>query len=228
MNFKEEYKSAMNKISPDEQTALRIEQAVLQKAKPAKKKKPFYVYAGAFSGAAACIVGAILLINFNINKTTTNFMAGGAAENCASAYEKAESESAPQNLTASSSSAARDDILSADGVQDQTEDPAAPAENNDSFADVKNEGNIDMATEASANPGYTLEFQPDESVVVYDGKSKMKYVPDSSVVHYFQERQDLISAKTSDGKKVLIILESKYLYIFEDDLKTADVYKLSN
>ena len=59
MKFSEEYKSAMNKISPDEQTARRIENAVLErisvpeKAAPAKKKKPFYVYAGAFSGAAA-------------------------------------------------------------------------------------------------------------------------------------------------------------------------------
>ena len=224
MNFKEEYKSAMNKISPDEQTARRIEQAVLQKA-PSKKKKPFYVYAGAFSGAAACIVGAILLINFN-TITPKNLMTD-AAENCAGASAGAAPENSKMDLTASSSSAERDDILSADGVQDQIGELADPGEIFDSDVAAKNEGVLDMAPETSVNSSCTLEFQPDESVVVYDGEMKMKFVPDSTVARFSQEQQDLISAKTPDGKRVLIILENDYLYIFENDLKTADVYKLS-
>ncbi len=225
MNFKEEYKSAMNKISPDEQTARRIEQAVLQKsAKPSKKKKPFYVYAGAFSGAAACIAGAILLINFNINTSKYNMI--NAAENCAGASAGAAQEGSTMDLTASSSSAERDAILSADGVQDQIGQPAEPGAALDSSVNAKNEGSFDMA-ENHVNPNYTLEFQPDESVIVYDGEAKKRFIPDNTVSRDFQEQRDLISAETPDGKTVLIILESNYLYVFKNDLKTADVYKLS-
>lgn len=229
MNFKEEYKSAMNKISPDEQTAGRIEQAVLQKAaKPSKKKKPFYVYAGAFSGAAACIVGAILLINFNVNQSKNYMLDAGKNQAGASLCGTAKGENATPNLTASSSSTERDDILSAEGViRDQTEQPAAPGENFDSSVNAKNEGGFDTVPEASVNPSYTLEFQPDESVVVFDGEAKKRFIPDNTVTRYYQEQRDLISAKTSDGKTVLIIFENDYLYVFENDLKTADVYKLS-
>ena len=63
MKFSEEYKSAMNEISPDEQTARRIENAVLERISVPEKKKPFYVYAGALSGAAACI--AVLCVVFD-------------------------------------------------------------------------------------------------------------------------------------------------------------------
>lgn len=219
----------MNKISPDEQTAQRIEQAVLQKAaKPSKKKKPFYVYAGAFSGAAACIVGAILLINFNIN-TSKNHMINAAENHAgASVSETAESLNAPQDLTENYPGAANEGKHSADGAQDQALEPTAPMENFGNSANTKSEGGFDMAQEASVNPRYTLEFQPDKSIIVYNGKTEKKYIPYGSVERYSQEQQDLISAKTSDGKTVLIMLKNDYLYVFENDLKTAVCYKLSN
>lgn len=64
MNFKDEYKSEMNKISPDEQTARRVEQSVMNELsrKNVLRKRAVRVYIGAASGLAACALAAFIIL----------------------------------------------------------------------------------------------------------------------------------------------------------------------
>lgn len=241
MKFSEEYKSAMNKISPDEQTSRRIEQAVLErisvpeKTAPAKKKKPFYVYAGAFSGAAACIaVLCVVLINVNSGGFTNN--AGGMTLTTTSSFvNKAEevltdtTESAPTDITSETvdiaSSAPMDNASDKiNGYQSSAkgegmEMPAMPEDTvNESLASVPKD---------SAAQEYSITFLPNGGVVIEGSGVHADYRPDGTVTRFVKPQQDLSRAKTESGELYRVRLEGNYLYIFEDDLQTAECYKLA-
>lgn len=231
MKFSEKYKSAMNEISPDEQTARRIENAVLERISvPEKKKKPFYVYAGALSGAAACIaVLCVVLINVNggLVKNT-----GGMALAPSSSFTKAEemtAESAPPSITGDISNNETADMISTESTNDKInsfqsagsagfEAPAAPEDTvSENCATVPKDNEV-------FDEEYAIEFLEDGAVAV-EGSGVFR--PDNAVTHFTEPQQDLSKAKTKDGKIYHIRLESSFLYIFEDDLQTADCYKLA-
>lgn len=241
MKFSEEYKSAMNEISPDEQTARRIEQAVLErisspeKTAPAKKKKPFYVYAGAFSGAAACIaIACFVLVKVNSGSFTNN--TGGIALAPSSSFANKAEEG-----MADTAGGAPTDMTNeiADNVT------TAPIENkkDDFNAYQSSAGNADFETPAmpedtvSENLGsvpkdeaakeYAITFLPDGSVAIEGSGINAVFRPFDAVTHYTKPQQDLSKAKTKDGEIYHIRLESNFLYIFGDDLQTADCYKLA-
>lgn len=237
MKFSDEYKSAMNEISPDEQTARRIENAVMerisvpQKNAPAKKK-PFYVYAGALSGAAACIA-VLCVVLINVNKGGLENNAGGMTTAASSSFvNKSEemltdtAESAPPDMTNETadieSSAPKDnanDIIN--GYQSAgnagIETPALPE-------DTVTESCVSVSQDnAASSEEYAIEFLEDGAVAV-EGSGVFR--PDGAVTHFTEPQRDLSKAKTKDGEIYRIRLESNYLYIFGDDLQTADCYKL--
>ena len=234
MKFSEEYKSAMNEISPDEQTSRRIENAVMERISvPEKKKKPFYVYAGALSGAAACIaVLCVVLINVNSGGLENN--SGGIALAPSSNYaNKAEAsvadtaESAPTdttNVVAESSDAPTEnakDIVNeyqsaagSSGLEAPTTPAASDSENRSS------------QPQDTAVREYTITFLPGGAVVLEGDNFHAEFRSNSTVTRFVKPQQDLSRAKTVDGELYRIRLESNYLYIFEDDLQTAECYKL--
>lgn len=223
MKFSEEYKSAMNKISPDEQTARRIENAVLErisvpeKAAPAKKKKPFYVYAGAFSGAAACIaVLCVVLINVNNGGLANN--AGGMTVAASSSFvNKAE-----EILADTAESAPKDD---ANDIINEYQSAGNAGIEAPEAAGSENQASVPKDTAASVQE-YAIEFLEDGAVAVKGNGINAVFRPDGTVTHYANPQQDLSKAKTQNGEIYLVRLESNYLYIFEDDLQTAECYKL--
>ena len=229
MKFSEEYKSAMNEISPDEQTARRIENAVMERISvPEKKKKPFYLYAGAFSGAAACIA-VLCVVLINVNK--------GGFTNDVGGITLAPSNSFSTNAEVSMSCSTADNALT-DTTNETTDmEPTAPMEieKGDLNAYQSSAGNTGIeAPEAAGSENlasvpkdnavqeYAIEFLEDGSVVV-EGNGVFR--PDGTVTH-FTNPQDLSIAKTKDGEIYQIRLESNFLYIFGDDLQTAECYKL--
>lgn len=229
MKFSEEYKSAMNEISPDEQTARRIENAVMERISvPEKKKKPFYLYAGAFSGAAACIA-VLCVVLINVNK--------GGFTNDVGGITLAPSNSFSTNAEVSMSCSTADNALT-DTTNETTDmEPTAPMEieKGDLNAYQSSAGNAGVeAPEAAGSENlasvpkdnavqeYAIEFLEDGSVVV-EGNGVFR--PDGTVTH-FTNPQDLSIAKTKDGEIYQIRLESNFLYIFGDDLQTAECYKL--
>lgn len=231
MKFSEEYKSAMNEISPDEQTARRIENAVLERISvPEKKKKPFYVYAGALSGAAACIaVLCVVLINVNSGLVKNT---GGMALAPSSSFTKAEemtAESAPPSITDDISNNETADMISTESTNDKInsfqsagsagiESPGFPEDTvSENCATVPKDNEV-------FDEEYAIEFLEDGTVAV-EGSGVFR--PDNAVTHFTEPQQDLSKAKTKDGKIYHIRLESSFLYIFEDDLQTADCYKLA-
>lgn len=229
MKFSEEYKSAMNEISPDEQTARRIENAVMERISvPEKKKKPFYLYAGAFSGAAACIA-VLCVVLINVNK--------GGFTNDAGGITLAPSNSFSANAEASMSCSTADNALTETTNETTDMEPTAPMEieKGDLNAYQSSAGNTGIeAPEAAGSENlasvpkdnavqeYAIEFLEDGSVVV-EGNGVFR--PDGTVTH-FTNPQDLSIAKTKDGEIYQIRLESNFLYIFRDDLQTAECYKL--
>ena len=229
MKFSEEYKSAMNEISPDEQTARRIENAVMERISvPEKKKKPFYLYAGAFSGAAACIA-VLCVVLINVNK--------GGFINDAGGITLAPSNSFSANAEVSMSCSTADNALT-DTTNETTDmEPTAPMESakGDLNAYQSSAGiagieapeaagseNLASVPKDNAVQEYAIEFLEDGSVVV-EGNGVFR--PDGTVTH-FTNPQDLSIAKTKDGEIYQIRLESNFLYIFGDDLQTAECYKL--
>ena len=223
MKFSEEYKSAMNEISPDEQTARRIEQTVMErisvpeKAAPAKKKKPFYVYAGAFSGAAACIaVLCVVLINVNNGGLANN--AGGMTVAASSSFvNKAE-----EILADTAESAPKDD---ANDIINEYQSAGNAGIEAPEAAGSENQASVPKDTAASVQE-YAIEFLEDGAVAVKGNGINAVFRPDGAVTHFTKPQQDLSKAKTKDGEIYRIRLESNYLYIFEDDLQTAECYKL--
>ncbi len=234
MKFSEEYKSAMNEISPDEQTARRIENAVMERISvPEKKKKPFYLYAGAFSGAAACIA-VLCVVLINVNK--------GGFTNDAGGITLAPSNSFSGNAEASMSCSTADNALTETTNETTDMEPTAPMEieKGDLNAYQSSAGNTGIeAPEAAGSENlasvpkdnavqeYAIEFLEDGSVVVKGNGINAVFRPDNAVAHYTNPQQDLSIAKTKDGEIYQIRLESNFLYIFGDDLQTADCYKLA-
>lgn len=242
MKFSEEYKSAMNEISPDEQTARRIEQTVMErisvpeKAAPAKKKKPFYVYAGAFSGAAACIaVLCVVLINVNSGGFTNN--AGGMPLVSSSSISlKAEesmvdmADSAPTNITNEIADIASSAPAENKGGDLNGYDSLAGNEGLEAPVFPEAEDSENRASEPKDNAvsaeEYAITFLQDGTVVLEGSGINAEYRPDGAVTHFTKPQQDLSKAKTQNGETYRVRLESNYLYIFEDDLQTAECYKL--
>ena len=82
--------------------------------------------------------------------------------------------------------------------------------------------NLASVPKDNAVQEYAIEFLEDGSVVV---EGNGVFHPDGTVTH-FTNPQDLSIAKTKDGEIYQIRLESNFLYIFRDDLQTAECYKL--
>ncbi len=234
MKFSEEYKSAMNEISPDEQTSRRIEQAVLErisvpeKAASAKKKKPFYVYAGAFSGAAACIaVLCVVLINVN-GGSLVNSMGGMALAPSGNAgfFEDYTMDASPSSVINETA-----DMISTEsttnkinGYQSAAGSSGLEAPTTPAASDSENRSS--QPQDDTAVQEYTITFLPGGAVVLEGDNFHAEFRSNSTVTHFVKPQQDLSRAKTVDGELYRIRLESNYLYIFEDDLQTAECYKL--
>lgn len=227
MKFSEEYKSAMNEISPDEKTSRRIENAVMERISvPAKKKKPFYVYAGALSGAAACIaVLCVVLINVNgggLVKDTSGMAL--APTGSAGLFEDYTTDASPSSVTNETA-----DMIFTESTNDKI----------NSFQSAGNAGVEAPEAEGSKNQAsvpkdnavseevYSIEFLTDGTVAVKGNGINAVFRPDNAVTHFTNPQQDLSKAKTQNGELYQIRLESNFLYIFGDDLQTAECYKLA-
>ncbi len=221
MKFSEEYKSAMNEISPDEQTSRRIENAVMERISvPEKKKKPFYVYAGALSGAAACIaVLCVVLINVNSGGLENN--SGGIALAPSSNYANKAEASVADTAESAPTDNAKDIVNEYQSAAGSSglEAPATPAASD-------SENRSSQPQDDTAVQEYTITFLPGGAVILEGDNFHAEFRSNSTVTHFVKPQQDLSRAKTVDGELYRIRLESNYLYIFEDDLQTAECYKL--
>ena len=84
--------------------------------------------------------------------------------------------------------------------------------------------NLASVPKDNAVQEYAIEFLEDGAVAV---KGNGIFRPDGTVTRFTEPQQDLSNAKTKDGEIYRIRLESNYLYIFGDDLQTAECYKLT-
>lgn len=225
MKFSEEYKSAMNEIAPDEKLAARIESAVMaenaQKPVKSTRKKPIFI-GTAVSGAAVCaaiacfvifrtggINGGIPSSSTVINTANTNATAqdnekiseiGNVTEDyyCSSSmYFSTKSESKEELPSAMSSEV---------GVK--SEDMNA----------VTDDANFDGAGV------FTLEFLPDGGIAARCGDYLGEFEQAGIVMRYSEPQKNLTSAITEDGTRAFILIESDKLYLFDDDLQTAEQY----
>ena len=222
MKFSEEYKSAMNEISPDEQTARRIENAVMERISvPEKKKKPFYVYAGALSGAAACIaVLCVVLINVNSGGLVNN--AGEMGLVSSNKAEEFFADASPSNVTNETCDMASS--VPKDNAMNDFNEYQSAGNAGIEAPEAAGSENLASVPKDNAVQEYAIEFLEDGAVAV---KGNGIFRPDGTVTRFTEPQQDLSNAKTKDGEIYRIRLESNYLYIFGDDLQTAECYKLT-
>jgi len=238
MKFSEEYKAAMNEISPDDKAAERMERAVMSRIaggetpensgvmriseKPAKSKRKTPVFIGtAISGAAVCAALACVVI-FRAN----SFSGGSMAANAVSSSKMF-----------SQDNAANDEI---DGLEDRFVVSnsmilnEAGSDNYYSSAELPASGTkAEQCTTDGAmrdvvwdgENAFTLEFTADGGVIVKKGDYCEEFEQTCLVERYYSPQKDLSSAITADGEKRFIRIDGYRLYLFDDDLQTAKYFK---
>lgn len=222
MKFSEEYKSAMNEITPDEKAAERIERAVLDKIaeKPAKSKRKTPIFIGAaVSGAAVCAAIACVVV------FRANSFSGGSLNNAICTDSKMYSQSydgtvetvgSAEDFVSSSSAAAdgtdKDKYYPSAGLSSaatKSEQCTADEAMNDVFWDVEN--------------AFTLEFTAD-GVIVKKGDYCEEFEQTCLVERFSSPQKDLSLAISDVGEKRFIRIDGYRLYLFDDDLQTAKYF----
>ena len=224
MKFSEEYKSAMNEITPDEKAAERIERAVMDRiaVKPAKSKRKTPIFIGtAVSGAAVCAAIACVFI------FRTSGFSGGSLNNAICTDSKMYSQSydgtpetgsAVEGIVASSSMAADGDY----------NDKYYPSDGLSSAATKSEQCSADEAMSDVVWDGetvFTLEFTADGGVIVKKGGYCEEFEPTCLVERFSSPQKDLSLAISDVGEKRFIRVDGYRLYLFDDDLQTAKYFK---
>lgn len=225
MKFSEEYKSAMNEIAPDEKLATRIESAVMAEnaQKPVKytRKKPIFI-GTAVSGAAVCAAIACFVVFGNsrlmsgssgsstvINTANTN-AAVQDSEKISEIGSVTEDYYSSSSMYFSTRSELKEELPSAMPSDDGTK-----SEDMNAVTDDANYGETGI---------FTLEFLPDGGIVVKCGDYLGEFEQAGIVKRYSEPQKNLTSAITEDGTQVFILIEGNKLYLFDDDLQTAEQY----
>ena len=225
MKFSEEYKSAMNEITPDEKTSERIERAVLDKIseKPVKsaRKKPIFI-GTAVSGAAVCAAIACFVI-FKTGGVNGGITGSSAVKNTANTNAAAEDNEKINDIGSvaedfyststmyfSTKCEAKEELPSA-----MPSDEGAKSEDMNAVTDGVISGDMSV---------FTLEFLPDGGIVAKCGDYIGEFEQTGLVTRYSAMQENLSSAITEDGTRVFILIEGNHLYLFDNDLQTAKQY----
>lgn len=238
MKFSEEYKAAMNEISPDDKAAQRIERAVMSRIaeksaggdtsdnygvmrlseKPAKSGRKTPVFIGtAISGAAVCAALACVFIF-----RTNGFSGGSSAVNAASSSKMFSQDFAAndeignlEDSIAVSSSMIFNEVGS-DNYYSSAELPASGTKAEQCTTD----GAMSDVVWDGEN-AFALEFTADGGVIVKKGDYCEEFEQTCLVERYNSPQKDLFPAITEDGEKRFIRIDGYRLYLFDDDLQTA-------
>ena len=225
MKFSEEYKSAMNEITPDEKTSERIERAVLDKIseKPVKsaRKKPIFI-GTAVSGAAVCAAIACFVI-FKTGGVNGGITGSSAVKNTANTNAAAEDNEKINDI-----GSVAEDFYSSNSMYFSTKceakeelpsampsDEGAKSEDMNAVTDGVISGDMSV---------FTLEFLPDGGIVAKCGDYIGEFEQTGLVTRYSAMQENLSSAITEDGTRVFILIEGNHLYLFDNDLQTAKQY----
>lgn len=221
MKFSEEYKSAMNEITPDEKTAERIELAVLDKIakKPAKnpRKKPIFI-GTAISGAAVCAAAACIVI-FRMNG-----ISGGSLTNNIPAASKMTSQ-----VIAETNENDEKNIVSSDfGVVDYDDKhyPAAEAPTSEKLSGNCAQDNITCDDEVEREITFKLEFAENGSIIVKKDGFCEEFEKTGLVTRFNSPQKNLSLAITESGEKRFILIVGNTLYLFDEDLQTARTFNI--
>lgn len=223
MKFSEEYKSAMNEITPDEKTSARIERAVMDKIaeKPVKstRKKPIFI-GTAVSGAAVCAAIACVFA-FRINGGYNGSLNNAAFTNptmISQSYDEKGAEEIGTNDIAVSNSAAVADIednsASVDGTKSQSGLSSECLKDDNSMRDY-----ISVTKDA-----YSLEFTENGSVIVEKDDFFEEFEQTGLVTRFSALQKNLSPAITEDETRLFILIEDDKLYLFDGDFQTAKQY----
>lgn len=225
MKFSEEYKSAMNEITPDEKIAARIERAVMEEnaQKPVKyaRKKPIFI-GTAVSGAAVCAAIACFVI-FRTGGVNGGITGSSAVKNTANTNAAAEDNEkineignvtggfySSNSMYFSTKCEAKEELPSA-----MPSDEGAKSEDIGAVTDDVISGDMSV---------FTLEFLPNGGIVAKCGDYLGEFEQAGIVTRYSAMQKNLSSAITEDGTRVFILIEGNKLYLFDDDLQTAEQY----
>lgn len=225
MKFSEEYKSAMNEITPDEKIAARIERAVLDKIseKPVKsaRKKPIFI-GTAVSGAAVCAAIACFVI-FKTGGVNGGITGSSAVKNTANTNAAAEDNEKINDI-----GSVAEDFYSTSTMYFSTKceakeelpsvmpsDEGAKSEDMNAVTDGVISGDMSV---------FALEFLPDGGIVAKCGDYIGEFEQTGLVTRYSAMQENLSSAITEDGTRVFILIEGNHLYLFDNDLQTAKQY----
>lgn len=238
MKFSEEYKAAMNEISPDDKAAQRIERAVMSRIaeksadgersdnygvmrlseKSAKSGRKTPVFIGtAISGAAVC--AALACVAFF---GTNGFSGGSSAVNAASSSkmfsqdfaENDEIEDLGDGISVSNSMIF--DEVGSDNYYSSAELPASGTKAEQCSAD---EAMSDVVCDGEN--AFAIEFTADGGVIVKKGDYCEEFEQTCLVERFSSPQKDFSFAITADGEKRFIRIDGYRLYIFDDDLQTA-------
>lgn len=238
MKFSEEYKAAMNEISPDDKAAQRIERAVMSRIaeksaggemsdnygvmrlseKPAKTKRKNPVFIGtAVSGAAVCAAIACVFI------FRTSGFSGGSLNNAICTDSKMYSQSYDGTL---------ETVGSAEGLVSSSSAAVDAADNEMCYPSAGLSSAATKSEQCTADDemndvvwdgenAFALEFTADGGVIVKKGDYCEEFEQTCLVERYNSPQKDLFSAITEDGEKRFIRIDGYRLYLFDDDLQTA-------
>lgn len=224
MKFSEEYKSAMNEITPDEKTAERIERAVFDKidektAKNAKnpRKKPIFI-GTAISGAAVCAAVACIVI-FRMNG-----ISGGSLTNNIPATSKMTSQ-----VIAETNENDEKNIVSSDfGVVDYDDKhyPAAEAPTSENLSGdcVQSAKVCDDGLEREII--FMLEYTENGGIIVNKDGFCEEFEKTGLVTRFNSPQKNLSSAISESGEKRYILIVGNTLYLFDEDLQTARTFNI--
>lgn len=237
MKFSEEYKSAMNEITPDEKAAERIERAVMSRIaeksaggdtfdnygvmriseKPAKSKRktPFFI-GTAISGAAVCAAIACVVV-FRANSFSGGSMAANAASSSKMFSQDFAANDVEDGIAVSNSM-----ILNEAGSDNYYSSAELPASGTKAEQCTAGDAMRDVVWDGKN--AFTLEFTADGGVIVKNGDYCEKFEQTCLVERFSSPQKDLFSAITADGEKRFIRIDGYRLYLFDDDLQTAKYF----
>lgn len=242
MKFSEEYKAAMNEISPDDKAAQRIERAVMSRIaeksadgersdnygvmrlseKSAKSGRKTPVFIGtAISGAAVCAALACVFIF-----RTSGFSGGSSAVNAASSSKmfsqdfaaNDEIEELGDGISVSNSMIFNE--VGSDNYYSSAELPASATKAEQCTTDYAMSDVV-----CDGENAFALEFTADGGVIVKKGDYCEEFEQTCLVERFSSPQKDLSFAITEDGEKRFIRIDGYRLYLFDDDLQTAKYFK---
>ncbi len=250
MNFKDEYKKEISKLTPDEAAAERIRKGVMERLSqpetPVKKPLPIKRIAVIGASAAACLIIGLSAIavhnqrsgNFFVSEASPNASNGGGsqAHNFAGGADGTNScSSMPSNNAAESISGSLkpSDDMHTEGDNKSTmgenSEPQSPSHSEDTGMPGSSNKDNTSGLVGSASETAVITFEGDSFTLDLNGSIRRLRPADnnnemSSFIRPDELTEELIKADTPDGERYFILFRENDVMLLSAEYKVLGLY----